>query len=99
MKTSAPCKEMVENLADPTVPLGYNNVFDEYYLIRSGGESWQLIYFCPFCGERLPQSRRDQFFDEIDRLGINYELGEDMNKLPTRYRTDEWWRDSDGRKQ
>lgn len=92
MNVFNPCKELAENLADPTVPLGYANVFDEYYLIRSGGESSQLIKYCPFCGGKLPPSKRAQFFDELDQLGIQYELGDDLGQLPAAFQSDVWWR-------
>lgn len=95
MTAFTPCKELAENIADPSVPIGYASIFDEYYLARSGGESWQLISHCPFCGVRLPRSRRDQFFEEVDRLGILYELGDDLERLPTAYRSDAWWRETD----
>lgn len=48
----------------------------------------QQIYFCPWCGERLPQSQRDKWFDELEALGID-----PMNEpYPEKYKTAEWRR-------
>ena len=94
MNAFIPCKELSENLADPTVPIGYAEIFDEYYLIRSGSESWQLINYCPFCGKTLPPSKREQFFDELDRLGVEYELGDDLKRLPADFQSGAWWKNA-----
>lgn len=66
--------------------LVYNHVFDEYGLIiHDGGLSYLLIAHCPWCGAVLPESQRDRWFDETDKLS-----GEDGDALPTRYLNDTW---------
>ena len=70
-------------------PIVYTEKFDEYGLkIKDGGSSSILIEFCPWCGEKLPNSKRDKWFDEIDQLGINPW----KDKIPTKYQTDKWFR-------
>ncbi|MFI5913017.1 DUF6980 family protein [Dactylosporangium sp. NPDC051541] len=74
---------------DPDVVVVYMPRFDEYGLpIRDGGTSMVVIGFCPWCGARLPESRRDAWFDEMDRLGLD--PWED--ELPEEYQSDAWWR-------
>ena len=91
MKTKcAPCDEIVFHVSDPLLPLKYSGRFDEYYIIR-GGSSLQVLRFCPFCGGRLPNSRRDQFFDELEQLGIEFSLGDDEAILPDKYKYSNWW--------
>lgn len=37
----------------------YSHTFDEYGLIiHDGGSSFITIDFCPFCGTKLPESKR-----------------------------------------
>jgi hypothetical protein len=37
----------------------YSKKFNEYGLIiHDGGSSYAVINFCPFCGEKLPESKR-----------------------------------------
>nr|WP_308355050.1 DUF2797 domain-containing protein [Streptomyces sp. MUM 203J] len=46
--------------------------FQEYGLvIHDGGSSYAGMDYCPWCGTRLPESRRDRWFEEMERLGID----------------------------
>ncbi|WP_432829202.1 DUF6980 family protein [Dactylosporangium sp. CA-092794] len=73
---------------DPDVVVVYLPKFDEYGLpVRDGGASVIVIGFCPWCGARLPQSRRDAWFDEMERLGLD--PWED--EVPEEYQSDAWW--------
>ena len=64
----------------------YNAVFDEYGLIvHDGGTTYVLLDSCPWCGLKLPQSQRDQWFDEIKAL----DLPADM-RPPSHYLSDDW---------
>lgn len=52
--------------------LVYHPLFREYGLvIHDGGMSYLLIDHCPFCGEPLPEPKRDWWFDEVERLGLD----------------------------
>jgi hypothetical protein len=87
----APCDEMIFHIKDPVLPLNYDYRFDEYSISRTGS-SVQLLRFCPFCGGCLPESRRDQFFDELEEVGVEFDLGDDESKLPERFRGPYWWK-------
>ena len=81
-----------EDFDNVDTPVIYVRKFDEYGLkIFDGGSSFIEIKFCPWCGERLPESKRDKWFDELEKLGIKYPLTE---KVPDKYLTDEWYKDS-----
>ncbi|MDN3353451.1 hypothetical protein [Actinomadura sp. DC4] len=44
----------------------------EYGLIvHDGGTSSLGIMFCPWCGKRLPESRRERWFAELESRGID----------------------------
>ncbi|MGL4555190.1 MAG: DUF6980 family protein [Gemmataceae bacterium] len=45
------------------------------------------IYFCPWCGTRLPESLRDRWFVELEALGID----PNGDEVPDRFRSSEWW--------
>lgn len=50
----------------------YNPKFDEYSIgPRSGTGDDILIEMCPWCGAKLPESKRDLWFEKLERLGIN----------------------------
>lgn len=47
----------------------WSPVFDEYGLICQPSAEMLLIQYCPFCGVQLPDSRRDMWFDRLERHG------------------------------
>lgn len=68
------------------VVVEYDEVFDEYSIEAPGGAGRQMIYFCPWCGERLPPSKRDQWFDELEAQGIDPHT----DPVPEPYKTSAW---------
>lgn len=66
--------------------------FREYGIpILDGGSSFLQISFCPWCGKELPQSLRDEFFDIIEEMGINYPCP--LDELPENMRSAKWWQE------
>jgi hypothetical protein len=79
---------------DPDVLLAYSEVFDDYGIIyHDGGESRQIINYCPWCGAKLPDSKRDRWFDELEKLGIDDPIEQEY---PEKYKTSAWWKIDDG---
>ncbi|HEX6418921.1 MAG TPA: hypothetical protein VFZ77_10510 [Acidimicrobiales bacterium] len=69
-------------------PVLYDVVFDEYALAGACGPGAPPLAFCPWCGARLPASKRDLWFRELARRGLD----PDDPALDDRYRSDAWWR-------
>jgi len=55
--------------------------------ILDGGSSFVEICYCPWCGRKLPDSLRDKWFDEAERLKIKPPFAE----MPMAYQSEEWW--------
>jgi hypothetical protein len=73
----------------PDILVKYSSQFDEYGLIiHDGGSSTLEIYFCPWCGKKLPESKRDRWFDKLEELGINDPSEEN---IPKEFLSDEWY--------
>lgn len=86
---SRKCRRHRARFDCPDALVGYWPHYDEYGLIvHDGGSSMVLIFFCPWCGSKLPSSKRDRWFRELEAQGI--EPGADPT--PRQYRTDSWWR-------
>jgi len=67
--------------------ISYIAKFDEYgIIIRDGGTASATIAFCPWCGTRLPESKRDRWFDELDAKGID----PNGNDVPPEYESAAW---------
>ena len=75
------CAEMSEqvNMASPGAesPLRgstdkriyWSPVFNEYGLICQPSAEILQIHHCAFCGSRLPESRRDEWFERLEKEG------------------------------
>ena len=72
----------------PDVLIAYVAKFDEFGIrVHDGGSSIVSIAFCPWCGTRLPESKRDRWFDELERRGIDPH----EHEVPTEFRSDAWY--------
>ncbi len=73
----------------PDQVLSYSPKFDEYGLIiHDGGSSEIEIKYCPWCGKSLPDSKRDLWFDTLDKLGFDDPSVQD---IPSEFRSDAWY--------
>ncbi len=84
------CIKHGDNIWDcPDNLICYSDSFDEFgIIIHDGGTSYIRILFCPFCGKKLPTSKRDLFFKILENLKLEW----DDEKLPPEFKTDEWWK-------
>ena len=84
------CEQHPEPWDCPDVLVVYDPRFDEYCMpIRDGGPSCVSMSFCPWCGTRMPASKRDEWFDTLEEMGFESPCDED---IPTAFKTDRWWR-------
>lgn len=67
----------------------YDEKFDEYGLIiHDGGESYMIINFCPWCGAKFPDSKRGEWFDELEKLGFDDPLSNQT--IPEQFKSKDW---------
>ena len=84
------CEIHSDTMDCPDIIVTYWPKYDEYGIpIRNGGSSIMTIGFCPWCGTRLPESKRQHWFDELEQLGFEDPLEQ---AIPEEYTTDLWWR-------
>ena len=70
------------------IPIIYIPKFREYGIkVLDGGTSYIEIKFCPFTGQKLPNSLRKIWFEKIEKLNLE----PDANNIPEKLKTDEWW--------
>ncbi|CAC9580370.1 hypothetical protein BPUTSESOX_747 [uncultured Gammaproteobacteria bacterium] len=62
------CKEIGFFLEEDKVRISYNNIFREYS-IELNSNATQLIYYCPWCGSKLPKSLDDEYLNKLEKLG------------------------------
>ena len=87
------CEEHNNGFECPDVLINYISKFDEYGLIiHDGGSSFVEISFCPWCGSKLPESKRDLWFDELEKLGFD---NPNEQSIPEEFLSSKWF---EGRK-
>ena len=73
----------------PDALIHYSESFDEYGLIIHDSPAISHIHFCPWCGTKLPDSKRDRWYEELERLG--FDNPNDDPNIPARYLSGEWY--------
>ncbi len=93
-KTEFCCKLMNQFLDDPKVPLQYYPIAREYGMILNQSPAVQLIFYCPWCGCKLPESVREFFFEILEKeynVDPEWDIKNDPN-VPDEFKSDEWWK-------
>lgn len=84
------CEAMALHLKEKNIE--YYAKFREYGIpVKDGGTSFIEIFFCPWCGQKLPTSLRDRWFELLDQKGVDYD---DEENIPENMKTDSWWLDN-----
>jgi hypothetical protein len=79
---------MQDAINDPDIPIVYSPKFRELGIrVLDGGDSTIAIQYCPWCGNRLPDSLRNEWFDELERLHID-PYGD---AIPEQFLNDRWY--------
>lgn len=71
----------------------YSSRFNEYGIPLDDGISYILIEYCPWCGQKLPNSLREKWFAELEKLGYETPLFDD--NIPEKYMSSLWWKKDD----
>jgi hypothetical protein len=80
-------------LENPKMPLKYSPMMREYHIPFTSDSRGETITYCPWCGTKLPESVRDQYFEILWAKGI--EPGVDKYNdptIPTEFKSEEWWK-------
>lgn len=72
----------------------YSSAFDEYGIPIHDGEngmatSYIAINFCPWCGKKLPESKSDEWFKTLEKMGYEDPLFNE--NIPEEFKTSEWY--------
>ena len=66
--------------------------WDEYRInIPTGGHTSVRIRHCPWCGTRLPESKRALWHETLEAMGYADPGNDD---IPKEFNSDAWWRDA-----
>lgn len=83
------CQQHSDPFECPDMLVHYSPKFDEYgIMIHDGGSSTIVIEFCPWCGNKLPKSKREKWFEELEAMGFDDPFQEDV---PEQYKSNVWY--------
>lgn len=87
------CSRMKAALDDTALPLNYEPRFRSYHIhLTPPSIAMITIDICPWCGTRLPENLRDQWFDTLEELGIDINDYHDGKvEIPKEFHSEEWW--------
>ncbi len=82
--------QVVDCFADriPNKIICFNPKFNEYG-IKYDAISHIEINFCPWCGKKLPESLRERWHEELEKIGCDPSNNID---IPDKFKTDAWWK-------
>lgn len=85
------CKEMNNNIYSQAC-IFYSEIFVEYGIqLLSDEHSIILLDYCPWCGKKLPSSKREEWFAQLEAMGYDDPLFD--THIPDKYKSSEWWRE------
>lgn len=85
---------MDDFLNDQRVQIFYSPQMREYYIPLKKSLAVQCIFYCPWCGKKLPESVRNEYYDIIEneyKIDITPDMEEEKN-FPKDFLSDEWWK-------
>jgi hypothetical protein len=87
------CASMDFSIEHPNVPIDYDDRFREFFVKDAPGEAAMVFAYCPFCGQPLPTSMRQDWFETLEQRGIDVDILEaSAPRVPADMRDGAWWR-------
>jgi hypothetical protein len=89
------CRNMKYYVEEKNDLLDYDLSIRGYSLVlyTSKNGSRQTIWYCPWCGKKLPKSLEEKWGEILENeYGITDPMFDDKNKVPPDFWTDEWWK-------
>ena len=94
------CDMMKRNIFDGEEPhpkgsktIFYSKRFNEYMIsLSDDNASGICLIYCPWCGRKLPESKRERWFEKLEQMGVEFSLF-DTDRVPLPYLSDVWWKD------
>jgi hypothetical protein len=85
------CSDMARHLEGGEVAITFSPKFRRYGIRITGSDfAIQEIYYCPWCGSKLPRILADAWFEILDATIPDFD-GFDDPRIPNEFKTDEWW--------
>ena len=83
------CDELSDPCNCSNIFIKYISRFDEHgFIIRDGDPDFTTIHYCPWCGSKLSDSKRDLWFDTLKDLGFTDPLNQ---PIPEEFQNHEWY--------
>ena len=85
------CTDMEMHICETAIVF-YNEVFDEYGIpLLEDNVSAILLDYCPWCGKKLPESKRECWVIRLEEMGFEEPFF--CEDIPEEYKTERWWKE------
>lgn len=87
------CERMRKAVESQEIPVIYVPQYREFGIrVLNGGPAFIDLLYCPWSGDKLPDSLRDRWFDELERRGID----PGTDQVPEEFSDERWYTDNKG---
>ena len=72
----------------------YDSSIRKFFMIIDDPDgTHQLLFFCPWCGSKLPEVLEEEWGDILEKeYGIKDPCWDEEHLVPKEFKTDEWWK-------
>jgi len=81
------CKQHKDPTNCSDIMISYFPKFDEYSITKLGSDV--VIKYCPWCGVKLPCSKRNMWFAKLKRLGFEDPI---IENIPKEFKSNLWFK-------
>jgi hypothetical protein len=87
---------MSDSINDQRIQIGYDPTTRDYFiplLYKEKITALQCLYYCPWCGKKLPDSLNNTWFSILEKeYNLDDPDGKEQKQLiPEEFKTDKWW--------
>lgn len=85
------CNEDKKSDDENLVVYYFSNVREYGIPVRNGEvgySSYIMIEYCPWCGKKLPESKRVEWFEALEKLGYDSPFEQD---IPDSFKCSDWY--------
>ena len=88
------CGQMARYICDPRINVHYCSKYREYAIYLQDSPAKQCLFYCPWCGKKLPEDLRGEYFRVLDE---EYKIDdprdvEQSRLIPEEFKSDKWWK-------
>ena len=90
------CQDLEHSISIEANLINYDSSIRSFRFILHDNRYGDYLPFdyCPWCGTKLPKSLNAEWAEEVKKkIGYDCVFVQEWEKLPEKYKTDQWWKE------